>query len=127
MRSAEKLISSLLLVLQAVEGEEPVPLGKLVDIGGYRLHLYCTGRGKPTVLLSPGGGDFSFDWYLVQQKISGFARVCSYDRAENAWSDPGPQPRTMRQEAYELHVALGTHQRARAVYSCRAFPRRPGD
>src|SRR5882724_1821928 len=106
MRSAAKLIFSLLLVLQAVEGEEPVPLGKLVDIGGYRLHLYCTGRGKQTVVLSPGGGDFSFDWYLVQQKVSAFARVCSYDRADSAWSDPGPQPRTMRQEAYEFYTAL---------------------
>jgi pimeloyl-ACP methyl ester carboxylesterase len=66
MRSAAFL--SLLLVLHAVAGEEPVPPGKLVDIGGYRLHLYSTGNGRQTVLLSPGGGDFSFDWYLVPQK-----------------------------------------------------------
>jgi pimeloyl-ACP methyl ester carboxylesterase len=78
----------------------------MVDIGSYRLHLYCTGRGKQTVVLSPGGGAFSFDWYLIQQKVSAFARVCSYDRAGSAWSDPGPQPRTLRQEAYELHLAL---------------------
>jgi len=104
MRSAACL--SRLFILQAVAGEEPVPLGKLVDIGGYRLHLYCTGRGRQTVLLSPGGGDFSFDWYLVQQKVGAFTRVCSYDRADNAWSDPGPQPRTMRQEAYDLNLAL---------------------
>jgi pimeloyl-ACP methyl ester carboxylesterase len=104
MRSAACL--SLLLVLQAIAGEEPGPLGKLVDIGGYRLHLYCTGRGRQTVLLSPGGGDFSFDWYLVQQRVSVFTRVCSYDRADSAWSDPGPQPRTMRQEAYDLNLAL---------------------
>jgi pimeloyl-ACP methyl ester carboxylesterase len=87
-------------------GEQPAPLGKLVDIGEYRLHLYCTGTGKQTVVLSPGGGDFSFDWYLVQQRVSKFARVCSYDRAGSAWSDPGPEPRTLKQEAYELHLAL---------------------
>lgn len=85
---------------------EPTPLGKMVDLGGYRIHLYCTGSGKRTVVLSPGGGDFSFAWYLVQQRPQSSARVCSYDRAGSAWSDPGPQPLTMRQEACELELAL---------------------
>jgi pimeloyl-ACP methyl ester carboxylesterase len=85
---------------------EPAPLGKMVDLGGYRIHLYCTGKGKQTIVLSPGGGDFSFVWYLVLQQIQTFARVCSYDRAGYAWSDPGPQPLTFRQEAYELELAL---------------------
>ena len=82
------------------------PPGKLIDIGGYRLHLNCTGNGEPTVVLIPGGGDFSFDWSLVQPEASRFARVCSYDFAGFAWSDPGPTPRTMRQDAYELHTLL---------------------
>lgn len=82
------------------------PLGRLVDIGGYRLHLHCTGEGDPTVVLIAGGGDFSFDWSLVQPNVSHFARVCSYDRAGLAWSDPGPLPRTVRQDAYELHSLL---------------------
>ena len=85
---------------------EPAPLGKMVDLGGYRIHLYCTGKGKQTVILSPGGGDFSFAWYLVQQRLQSSTRVCSYDRAGSAWSDPGPQPLTLRQEAYELELAL---------------------
>jgi pimeloyl-ACP methyl ester carboxylesterase len=85
---------------------EPTPLGKMVDLGDYRIHLYCTGKGKQTVVLSPGGGDFSFVWYLVQQKLQSSTRVCSYDRASSAWSDPGPQPSTFRQEAYELEMAL---------------------
>jgi pimeloyl-ACP methyl ester carboxylesterase len=82
------------------------PTGKLVDVGGYRLHLQCTGRGEPTVVLIAGSGDFSFDWSLVQPGVSRFTRVCSYDRAGLAWSDPGPTPRTMRQDAYELHTLL---------------------
>jgi pimeloyl-ACP methyl ester carboxylesterase len=85
---------------------EPAPLGKMVDLGGYRIHLYCTGSGKQTVVLSAGGGDFSFAWYLVQRRLQSSARVCSYDRAGSAWSDPGPQPLTLRQEAYELELAL---------------------
>jgi len=82
------------------------PPGELVDVGGFRLHLHCTGRGEPTVVLIAGSGDFSFDWSLVQPGVSRFARVCSYDRAGLAWSDPGPTPRTMRQDAYELHTLL---------------------
>ena len=91
---------------QGVGSSEFAPPGKLVDIGGYRLHLNCTGKNGPTVVLIAGSGDFSFDWSLVQPDISRFARVCSYDRAGLAWSDPGPTPRTMRQDAYELHTLL---------------------
>jgi len=82
------------------------PPGKLVDIGGYRLHLNCTGKSGPTIVLIAGAGDFSFDWGLVQGDVTRFARVCSYDRAGLAWSDPGPTPRTMRQDAHELQMLL---------------------
>jgi pimeloyl-ACP methyl ester carboxylesterase len=57
-------------------------------------------------VLIPGSGDFSFDWSLVQPEVSRFTRVCTYDFAGFAWSDPGPTPRTMRQDAYELHTLL---------------------
>ena len=33
--------------------------GQLIDVGGYRLHIHCTGSGSPTVVLQPGGGDMS--------------------------------------------------------------------
>ena len=32
------------------------PPGKLVDIGGYRLHIWCTGSGEPAVVLDTGLG-----------------------------------------------------------------------
>ena len=70
------------------------------------MHLDCAGKGRPAVVLIAGGGDFSFDWGLVQPDVSRFTRACSYDRAGLAWSDPGPIPRTMRQEAYELHTLM---------------------
>jgi len=85
------------------------PPGKLVDVGGWRLHLNCTGKsnGKsPTVVLEAGSGDFSVDWSLTQPEIARFARVCSYDRAGAGWSELGPRPRAMRQAVYELHTAL---------------------
>jgi hypothetical protein len=64
------------------------PPGRLVDVGGWRLRLNCTGRsnGKTaTVVLEAGSGDFSVDWSLAQPEIARFARVCSYDRAGSAW------------------------------------------
>jgi pimeloyl-ACP methyl ester carboxylesterase len=73
----------------------PVPPGRLIDLGGYKLHLNCTGQGSPVVVLLAGGGDFSFDWDLVQPQVAKFTRVCSYDRAGEAWSDLGPRPRTI--------------------------------
>ena len=100
------LVFTLVCIVQAEQEPAPLPPGRLVDLGGYLIHLNCSGRGSPLVVLSPGGGGFSFDWILVQQKVSAFARVCSYDRAGSAWSDPGPQPLTMRQEAFELQNAL---------------------
>jgi pimeloyl-ACP methyl ester carboxylesterase len=106
-------LSCLVMSLLAVGQQNPrlstiAPPGKLIDIGGYRLHLNCTGKGEPTVVLISGSGDFSFDWGLIQPPVSAFTRVCSYDLAGFAWSDPGPVPRTMRQEAYELHTLLTT-------------------
>ena len=85
------------------------PPGQLVDVGGWRLHLHCTGEvqpSQPTVILEAGLGDFSVEWSLVQPKLATFVRVCSYDRAGSGWSELGPHPRTMHQIAYELHVLL---------------------
>ena len=109
---ASFLLSLLLLPpapAHAQRGAEvgaPAPPGRLVDVGGYRLHLDCRGAGRPAVVLIAGAGDFSFDWSLVQPAASRTARVCSYDRAGLAWSDHGPTPRTMRQDAHELRALL---------------------
>jgi pimeloyl-ACP methyl ester carboxylesterase len=85
------------------------PPGKLVDVGGWRLHLNCTGEARvsqPTIILESGLGDFSVEWSLVQPGVAKFARVCSYDRAGDGWSELGPHPRTLRQIVYELHTLL---------------------
>jgi pimeloyl-ACP methyl ester carboxylesterase len=63
----------------------PMP-GTLVDVGGYRVHLYCTGQGSPTVMIV--GAAFSFDWALVQPEVASFTRVCTFDPSGTAWSDP---------------------------------------
>ena len=78
------------------------PPGQLVDIGGYRLHLWCTGNGAPAVILDTGLGGSSAGWGLVQPDVARFTRACSYDRAGMGYSDPGPSPRTARRIANEL-------------------------
>src|ERR1700691_5597255 len=90
------IVLSLCLAF-AASTAEPEPLGKLVDLGGHRLHVNCTGNGSPTVVVENGLGDFSFDWILVQSRVARFTRICTYDRAGYAWSDPGPKPRTFSQ------------------------------
>jgi pimeloyl-ACP methyl ester carboxylesterase len=82
------------------------PPGQLVDVGGYRMHLYCIGQGSPTVVLDSGLGDSWLPWYKVQPPIAQFTRVCSYDRAGLGWSDPSPHPRTSKMIAEELHTLL---------------------
>ena len=99
------------LAVQAQEGSPPPlpPPGKLIDIGGWRLHLNCTGTRSaqaPLVILEPGIGDFSVEWSLVQPEVAKTARVCSYDRAGDGWSEMGPHPRTFQQIVYELHTLL---------------------
>jgi pimeloyl-ACP methyl ester carboxylesterase len=81
----------------------PPPLGKLVDVGGYRVHLYCTGSGSPTVVIV--GAGFSFDWGLVQPEVASFTQVCSYDNSGSAWSDDGPTD-TCTLRVSEIHNAL---------------------
>src|SRR5690348_800010 len=64
------------------------PIGKLVDVGGYRVHLYCIGSGSPAVVIT--GAGYSFDWGLVQPEVAKFTQVCAYDHSGVTWSDPGP-------------------------------------
>ena len=109
-RAAKVLLLSSLISTptsaQVDRQQTPSPPGILVAVGGHRLHLHCSGRGSPTVVLESGAGDFSFDWSLVRPALARLTRVCSYDRAGYAWSEPGPTPRTIRQIVAELHVLL---------------------
>jgi len=82
------------------------PPGRLVEVGGHKLHIWCTGSGAPAVILESGLGGSSADWGFVQPEVAAFTRVCSYDRAGMGYSDPGPSPRTTRRIAHELAQLL---------------------
>jgi pimeloyl-ACP methyl ester carboxylesterase len=93
-----------------VQGAGPtiVPKGRFsgwFDIGGRQLFLRCTGHGSPTVVLE---GGLTSDWYELQNRLSGFTRVCSYDRpgGPGSRSDPAPIPRTARDFVADLHALL---------------------
>lgn len=80
--------------------------GRLIDAGGTRLNLYCTGSGTPAVVFDSGWGDWAPIWASVQPQVAAWTQACSYDRAGAGFSDPGPMPRTSVQIADELHSAL---------------------
>lgn len=82
------------------------PPGKLVDVGGHRLHIQCAGAGRPTVVLETGALAMSALWGGVQPLVAVHTRVCSYDRAGLGWSEPGPVPRDAVRIAGELRALL---------------------
>ena len=82
------------------------PPGQLVDVGGHKLHIYCTGAGSPTVILDASSIDTVSNWAWVQPEVAKTTRVCAYDRAGLGWSDLGPEPRDARRNSLELHTLL---------------------
>lgn len=116
MRS--RWIRALMIILAAAAlaaGQKPgtgtstaslgAPPGRMLDVGGHRLHLYCTGTGSPTVVIDAGAGNWSIFYTHLQAEIKD-TRVCVYDRAGLGWSEPGPTPRTSSRMADELHTLL---------------------
>jgi pimeloyl-ACP methyl ester carboxylesterase len=90
----------------------PAP-GQMIDVGGYRLHLYCVGEntdGRPTVILESGLGATSSSWGWIQPSVAKTTRVCAYDRAGMGWSDSSPAPRNAQNIAAELHTLLQNAQ-----------------
>lgn len=96
----------LLAAPLTAQGDIGPPPGRLVDVGGYRLHLHCTGTGAPTVVLASGASAFAIDWALVQPEVARTNRVCSYDRAGMGWSDSTGLVPTAERSVTELHALL---------------------
>jgi pimeloyl-ACP methyl ester carboxylesterase len=102
------LFSIFLLSTQIsfAQATDPKPMGKLINIGGYRLHINAEGKGSPAVIFIAGSQAFSFDWALVVPEIAKITQTVTYDRPALAWSDPGPMPGSFEQDVYELHELL---------------------
>ncbi|HEX4736287.1 MAG TPA: alpha/beta hydrolase [Allosphingosinicella sp.] len=80
--------------------------GRMVEADGALLNLYCMGSGSPTVVFDAGHQDWAPAWATIQPEVAKWTRTCSYDRAGNGFSGPGPMPRTSERIARELHDAL---------------------
>lgn len=93
-------------VREALDARAYPPPGRLVDIGGHRLHLQCAGTGSPTVVLEPGLAASSSDMSWIAPVVARDTRVCVYDRAGRGWSDPADGPQSADQIATDLHTLL---------------------
>jgi pimeloyl-ACP methyl ester carboxylesterase len=79
---------------------------QLVDIGGRRLNLYCSGSGKTTVVFDAPGGEAGWNWLHVQPAVAKQTRACIFDRAGHGFSDPSPRPLTSGNAVEDLHALL---------------------
>jgi len=108
---ATRALLLLLSVASVGRAQAPTPLppapGRLIDVGGRKLHLLCSGQGDPTVVLEAGASSFAIDWTLVQREVSRTNRTCSYDRAGSGWSDEAT-PETRASSAADLHKLMAT-------------------
>jgi len=84
------------------------PPGKLVDVGGHKLHIHCSGslRGAPPVLIEAGLGLSSSYYHWIQVNLARSTKVCSYDRAGFGWSEPSKRSRELGEVVEELHALL---------------------
>jgi pimeloyl-ACP methyl ester carboxylesterase len=78
------------------------PPGRLIDVGGHRLHVVSAGEGRPPVLLESGIAASSLSWAVVQPAIATYTQVHAYDRAGLGWSDPPSSSRTFDRIVAEL-------------------------
>jgi pimeloyl-ACP methyl ester carboxylesterase len=96
-----------LIAVSSWAGRFPPP-GKLVDVGGYRIHVLAEGdnKGNPTVIFIPGSHSPGYALYHLHRALKQETRSILFDRGGSGWSDVGPFPRRTLQEVEELHRAL---------------------
>jgi pimeloyl-ACP methyl ester carboxylesterase len=92
----------------ASEADRPnfPPPGNLIDVGGFKMHIYCMGEGDPTVVLEAMSGGTSAHWGWIQPEVAKEAKVCVYDRAGFGWSEPDPEPQSLARTVRNLHTLL---------------------
>ena len=101
-------ITGLIYQTAAMEADRQnyPPPGNLIDVGGFKMHIYCAGEGNPTVILEALSGGFSSYWAWVQPEVAKQVRVCAYDRAGFGWSESDSEPESPKRTAENLHTLL---------------------
>lgn len=92
------------IIATGIDKQRQKPPGKLIDIGGYKLHLYSLGHGSITVVIDHSLG--GIDGYFLIEEIAKITRVCIYDRAGYGWSNPSPKSRCSQHIVQELDSLL---------------------
>lgn len=87
-------------------GDEFAKPHQLVDIGGRKMNLYCSGRGPVTVVFDSPSGQAGWNWYRVQPAVARHTRACVFDRAGFGFSEPAKRPNTSENVAEDLHKLL---------------------
>lgn len=84
------------------------PPGRMVDVGGFRIHVLAEGdaRDGPSVVWMPGGHAAGFAFHHLHCALREESRSILIDRPGAGWSDIGPFPRTTAGEAREIVAAL---------------------
>ena len=80
--------------------------GRLIDVGGHRLYIECTGTGSPVVVLQSGLGESSSYWGRIAPALAPSTTVCAYDRAGHGRSDTVAAPQDGIALATDLHTML---------------------
>ena len=72
-------------VRESIDATAYPPPGQLIDVGGHRLHLNCTGSGSPTVVLEPGLGEVSPAMGWIAPVVAGVTpgSACTTVRVED--------------------------------------------
>ncbi len=100
------LFTSVLQIAALITSAQNSPPGKLVDVGGYKLHINSKGAGDRTIVIEAGTGSWSLHWMEFQTELAKHFRVVTYDRAGYGWSEPSPYARTARNIIEELYTGL---------------------
>jgi pimeloyl-ACP methyl ester carboxylesterase len=85
------------------------PPGRLVDIGGYCVHVLAEGvacEDRPPVVWFAGGHASGYAIHHLHRAFRGLTRSILIDRPGTGWSDTGPFPRSTAREAAEMVLAL---------------------
>jgi pimeloyl-ACP methyl ester carboxylesterase len=100
-------VGGALATVSAATGPTAGPAsGQMIDVGGHRLYIECTGSGSPTVLLQAGLGASSSSWAGIAPNVAASTTVCAYDRAGHGRSEEAAGPQDGIALATDLHTLL---------------------
>jgi pimeloyl-ACP methyl ester carboxylesterase len=99
-----------LFVLGGSAAAQTAAPNTLVEVDGHKLNVRLSGTarpGVPTVVFESGLGWSPIDtWFSVRSAIAATTRTVAYERGGIGASEPGPEPRSIKQIVAELRALL---------------------